>query len=162
VLPSRAKVYGTRNSLQSCQRATAKVDAFAPSLLDSPVSGIVVCDYVEMGNLSTNPQTAFKEQRTATRYSLIAVIELTDPLSDVRLTGRISEVSSKGCFVDILNTLPVGTLVQVRIIRDQGTFCCSGKIVYAQEPMGMGIVFVEIAAVQQSTLDNWLTELSAI
>jgi hypothetical protein len=111
---------------------------------------------------SNKLQSAFIEQRTAPRYILIAAAELTDQLNDVRMSGRISEISRTGCFVDILNTLPVGTLLQVRIVRDQGSFNCSGKIVYAQEPLGMGIAFVNPPADQQKILDEWLAELGAV
>jgi hypothetical protein len=108
----------------------------------------------------SKPPSAFAEQRTVPRYSLIAAVEVTEPLADVRISGRISEISRKGCFVDIMNTLPVGTLVQVRIVRDQGILTCPGKIVYAQEPMGMGIAFVDAPADQQAILDKWVSELT--
>jgi len=110
---------------------------------------------------ASRPRSAFAEQRTVPRYSFIAAVELTEPLADVRISGRISEISRKGCFVDIMNALPVGTLVQVRVVRDQGILTCPGKIVYAQEPMGMGIAFVDPAADQQAMLDKWVAELTA-
>jgi hypothetical protein len=110
---------------------------------------------------SNKVQSTFIEQRSAPRYMLIATAELTDQLNDVRMSGRISEISRTGCFIDILNTLPVGTLLQVRIVRDQGSFNCSGKIVYAQERMGMGIAFVNPPVDQQKILDEWLAELGA-
>jgi hypothetical protein len=109
---------------------------------------------------SKNVQSAFAEQRKVPRFTFIAAVELTEPLSDVRISGRISEISRKGCFVDILNTLPVDTFVQVRIVRDQGTFTTPGKIVYAQEPMGMGIAFIDPPTEQQETLDKWVAELT--
>lgn len=117
-----------------------------------------------MGNFpeSVNKsQSAFAEQRAVPRFTLIATVELVDPLSGIRMSGRISEISLKGCFVDILNTLPVGTSVQVRIVRDQGALTCPGKIVYAQEPMGMGIAFLDPPADQQQILEKWIAELSA-
>jgi hypothetical protein len=109
---------------------------------------------------SKNAQSAFAEQRKVPRFTFIAAVELTEPLSGVRISGRISEISRKGCFVDILNTLPVDTFVQVRIVRDQGTFTTPGKIVYAQEPMGMGIAFIDPPTDQQETLDKWVAELT--
>jgi hypothetical protein len=110
---------------------------------------------------SNKLQSAVADQRAAPRFTFIASVELTDPLNEVRISGRISEISRTGCFVDILNTLPVGTLIQVRIVRDQGTLVCPGRIVYAQEPMGMGIAFVDTPADQQETLDKWVAELSS-
>jgi len=111
---------------------------------------------------SNKIQPAFAEQRSVPRFTLIAGVELTEPLSEVRISGRISEISLKGCFVDILNTLPVGTLVQVRIVRDQGILICSGKIVYAQEPVGMGIAFMDLPVDEQEVLEKWIAEISSL
>jgi hypothetical protein len=101
------------------------------------------------------------ERRSVPRYCLIATAEIIEPASDMRMSGRLSEISSKGCYVDALNTLPRETLIDVRISRDQGTFTASGKIVYVQEGMGMGVVFLKIADDQQKLLDSWLAEFNA-
>ena len=94
------------------------------------------------------------------RYSLIASVEVIEPANDVRLSGRISEISRKGCYIDMLNTLPTGTHIVVRVSRDKGAFETQGKVIYAQESMGMGIAFVDPAEEQLRTLDAWLEELS--
>lgn len=101
------------------------------------------------------------ERRSVPRYSLIATAEVIEPISDVRISGRISEISRKGCYVDVLNTLPRGTSIQVRISRDQGTFMATGKIIYVQEGMGMGVLFLDVANDQEKLLDAWLAEFSA-
>lgn len=101
------------------------------------------------------------ERRSVPRYSLIATAEVVEPTSDVRISGRISEISRKGCYVDVLNTLPRGTSIEVRISRDQGTFMASGKIIYVQEGMGMGVLFLDIANDQEKLLDSWLAEFNA-
>lgn len=100
------------------------------------------------------------ERRTVPRYTLIATAEISDPVSGVRMSGRISEISRKGCFVDLLNTLPKNTMVQVRISRDRGTFDSPGKVVYVQGGMGMGIAFTEPSPEQMQVLDSWLNEFS--
>ena len=109
---------------------------------------------------STNdPGKSYRERRSVPRYGLIAQTEIVEPVSGLRISGRVSEVSHKGCYVDLLNTLPVQTVV-VRITRDQGTFVSPGKIIYAQEAMGMGVAFFATAADQLKALDSWLTELT--
>ncbi len=102
---------------------------------------------------------ATRERRSVPRYGLIAQAEIAEPASGVRIVGRISEISRKGCYIDILNTLPVQTVVEVRVTRDQGTFVSRGRIIYAQEGMGMGIAFQEMAWDQLKILDAWLAEL---
>ena len=94
------------------------------------------------------------------RYGLTAQTEIVEPVSGLRISGRVSEVSHKGCYVDLLNTLPVQTVVEVRITRDRGTFVSPGKIIYTQEAMGMGVAFIDTSADQLKVLDSWLTELT--
>lgn len=93
------------------------------------------------------------------RYTFAATSELTDTASATRLSGRVSEISRKGCYVDSLNTLPVGTPLNVQILRDQGTFTTKGKIIYVHETFGMGVVFLDTAPDQLKILDSWLAEL---
>ena len=77
---------------------------------------------------STNdPGKSYRERRSVPRYGLIAQTEIVEPVSGLRISGRVSEMSHKGCYVDLLNTLPVQTVVEVRITRDRGTFVRPGK-----------------------------------
>ncbi|MGA8869579.1 MAG: PilZ domain-containing protein [Candidatus Acidiferrales bacterium] len=99
------------------------------------------------------------ERRTVPRYSLIATAEVIEPPSDARMSGRISEISRKGCYLDILNTLPVGTTVQLRVTRDQGSFATMARIIYVQEGIGMGLAFVDPPEDQLRILDSWIAEL---
>jgi hypothetical protein len=102
----------------------------------------------------------YREKRDVPRFSLIATAELTEPASGVRFSGRISEISRKGCFLDLLNTLPVETKVELRVSRDKGSFNSTAKVIYVQEGMGMGLAFLEVPADQLKILDSWLAELN--
>jgi PilZ domain len=109
-------------------------------------------------NASQSP----REQRTVPRYSFVATVDIVEPMSDLRISGQVSEISRKGCYVDILNTLPKDTLVRLRVVRDQGTFDSPGKIIYVLDQMGMGVAFLDPPADQLQTLDSWLIELSVV
>lgn len=76
-----------------------------------------------------------------------------------KLSGRVTELSRSGCYVDILNVLPVGTLLSLQISCDQGTLLVNGKIVYVQEGIGMGVVFLDPGKDQFEILDSWLANL---
>ena len=114
-----------------------------------------------MSSGSPNNPGAYPEHREVPRFTFIAHIELREPRSDMRITGRISEISRKGCFVDVLVTLPQGTNLNIRISCDQGAFETKGKVAYVHEGMGMGIAFVEPAEDQLKILDSWLAQLSS-
>jgi PilZ domain len=119
---------------------------------------------VAMGETSDLPIEAgepYREKRTVPRYSFIAHVEVIEPASDTHIAGRVSEISRKGCYIDVMITLPPGTLIQLRVLRDKGTFSTKGKIIYAQDSMGMGVAFLEIADNELKTLDCWLAELAA-
>ncbi|MGD0402893.1 MAG: PilZ domain-containing protein [Candidatus Acidiferrales bacterium] len=102
----------------------------------------------------------YSNRREVPRFSLIAVAVLREPESDTKISGRISELSRKGCYVDTLISLPEGTNLEVRISRDQGVFDSLAKIIYVQHGMGMGLAFVNPADEQLKILDSWLEELS--
>jgi hypothetical protein len=115
-----------------------------------------------MGNSpgsSTNSSSSSRKQRTVPRYSFVAMVEIIEPASETHISGRVAEISRKGCYVDILNTLPKGTLIRVRIVRDKGTFSSPGQIIYVQEQMGMGVAFVDPPPDQLRILDAWLNGL---
>ena len=106
-----------------------------------------------------NSSAAYRERRAVPRFNLIASAEIIEPASGVHISGRISEISRKGCYLDVLNTLPVGTRLRLIISRDQGSFTCTARIIYVQEGMGMGIAYVDVPPDQLKILDGWLAEL---
>jgi hypothetical protein len=100
--------------------------------------------------------STYTSPRTVPRYSFVAVADVTDHATQTCLHGRISELSRKGCYVDTLNPLPLGTQLKVVISRDQGTFASTGKVIYVQATFGMGVAFVDPPADQLKILDSWL------
>ena len=82
-----------------------------------------------------------------------------DIATETRLSGRMSELGIGGCYIDALNPFPAGTIIELRILRDQGTFEAKGRVVYCDTPMGMGVAFTEIAPEQRSMLEDWLAEI---
>ena len=115
----------------------------------------------ENSDVTTQAGQPYREKRTVPRYSLIAHVEVIEPASDTHISGRVSEISRKGCYIDVMITLPPGTLIQLKVLRDQGTFFSKGKIIYAQECMGMGVAFLETTDDQMKVLYTWLAELAS-
>ena len=105
--------------------------------------------------------STYANKRTVPRYNLIATVAIVEPVSEMKIAGRISEISRKGCYVDVLNTLPVGTPIRLEVSRDKGDFKTAGTIIYVQESMGMGVAFADTSEEQLKILDSWLQELEA-
>jgi hypothetical protein len=101
----------------------------------------------------------YTQRRAAKRCPMVASAEVVDIESNTRLSARTSELAIGGCYVDALNPFPVGTVIHVRIVRDQGTFEAKGKVVYCDSTMGMGVAFTEIAPEQRLVLEDWLAEI---
>jgi hypothetical protein len=98
------------------------------------------------------------ERRRTPRYTFIASAELIEEASDVRIATRVSELSLHGCYLDMMNPFPVGTLVLVKISAGDAFFQAKSKIVYSQMNMGAGVTFLEIEAPYQPVLERWLDE----
>ncbi len=79
--------------------------------------------------------------------------------SGTLLSGRSSELGLGGCYVDSLNPFPEGTLVTLKILRDQGVFETKARVVYCDPRFGMGLAFTDMTPDQRSLLEAWLTEI---
>ena len=99
------------------------------------------------------------KQRSVRRCPLVASAEVTELPSGALLSARTSEIGLGGCYVDMLNSFPEGTLVELRILRDQGVFETKAKVVYCDPGFGMGLAFTEMTPDHRSLLEAWLAEI---
>jgi PilZ domain len=100
------------------------------------------------------------KQRSVRRCPLVAVAEVTEPGAGIRLlSAQTSEFGLGGCYIDTLNPLPEGMLVQLRILRDNGVFETNAKVVYSQGRFGMGLAFTDMTSDHRAILERWLAEL---
>jgi PilZ domain len=100
----------------------------------------------------------YKERRRGPRYPFIASAELIEQKADVRIASRVSELSMHGCYLDMMNPFPQGTMVLVKISAGEDFFQSKGKIVYSQMNMGAGVGFLETDKSSQIVLERWLDE----
>src|SRR6266480_252793 len=70
------------------------------------------------------------KKRSVRRCLLVASAEVTELRSGALLSARTSELGLGGCYIDALNPFPEGTLVGLRILRDQGVFETKAKVVF--------------------------------
>ena len=105
-------------------------------------------------------EAEFSVARTTPRFSFIAEAEVKGLLDGTCVVARISELSSGGCYVDMLNPFAIGTELRLRIRYGCSACELPGKVIYTHSGYGMGIVFGEIAIEYRLTLDAWLVELA--
>jgi hypothetical protein len=99
------------------------------------------------------------KRRSVRRCPLVASAEVTELSSGTLLSGRSSELGLGGCYIDSLNPFPEGTLVGLKIFRDQGVFESKAKVVYCDPRFGMGLAFTDMTPDQRSLLEAWLIEI---
>jgi hypothetical protein len=99
------------------------------------------------------------KRRSVRRCPLVASAEVSELGTGAQLKARTSELGLGGCYIDTLNPFPQGTLIQLRILRDNGLFETRAKVVYSDVRFGMGLAFTEMTRDQRSLLESWLAEL---
>lgn len=104
------------------------------------------------------PAVGRRERRSVPRFSLFAAAKEIDVVTRTELSGSVSEISEKGCFIDTLNPFPVGTMIEIAIEHHEKIFHATGRVVYVIPNMGMGVVFTAIETNNKEILDNWLRD----
>ena len=103
------------------------------------------------------PDVMMSDRRASPRYALALGAEVTDLAASTKLTGRTSDVSRTGCYIDTLNPLPRGSEVHVRLQNEKEFFEANARIMYVSPKLGMGVMFAaDIPAEQLAILDGWL------
>lgn len=100
------------------------------------------------------------ERRRATRYPLIAAVQIVELRSRASISARTSDLSLVGCYLDTLNSLPPGTDVRLQIVYDGETFTTLGTVAHSMSNIGMGIKFRAMRQDQQEILQRWIDQLS--
>lgn len=109
-------------------------------------------------------QGSFARKRANPRFATFAEAEFT--LRDgTSVLGQLCELSSRGCCIDTLQPIPIGT--ELRLSLSDGSSGCelAGKVIYMNSGgglgvFGIGVVFGEMNVDQYSAIDRWLRELA--
>lgn len=99
-----------------------------------------------------------QERRRTPRYIFIASAELYEERTDVRVASRVSELSLHGCYLDMMNPFPMGTLILLKIFAGELTFQSKAKIIYATPNVGAGVLFLDVEPKYEFILKRWLEE----
>src|SRR5579864_8912707 len=100
------------------------------------------------------------ENRAQVRFPFTAAAEIHELRSQTRVTGRCSDLSAGGCYIDTLSPFAVGAAVRIRMKRDTREFEAAAVVAYAHVSMGMGLAFTEIKREHQAVLRSWIADLS--
>jgi PilZ domain-containing protein len=102
----------------------------------------------------------YLKTRRGPRFPFIAVAEIAHAESGGRLGCRVARLSLYGCYVDMPNTLPIGSEVSIKIFAESECFAATAKVVYELPNSGMGLSFEEVSLKSQALLREWLLKAS--
>ena len=106
------------------------------------------------------PQASYSVSRANPRFSFIAEAEVLGLRDHTRIVARVSQLSSRGCYIDTVNPVDIGTELRLRIRYGGSTCELPCKVIYTHSGYGMGLLFGEMTAVQHSAIKSWLDELA--
>lgn len=98
------------------------------------------------------------ERRRNGRFPFVANAEISETVGGTRIKARVNEISIYGCYLDMLNPLPAGTQVFVKIFTEADFFETSASVVFSHPNLGVGLAFREVSPHSLSTLQRWLME----
>ena len=96
------------------------------------------------------------QRRRSPRYSFAATAEITSDNPNISATANVSELSLRGCRLDIRNPFPVSVPITVRISARGEVFQSKGRIIYLQPGIGAGLSFQAIDPQSRAVLTRWL------
>jgi len=99
------------------------------------------------------------ERRQFERFAFNADAEVLEPQSGTKITGRVTDLSLSGCYVDTLNPFLASTMVHITIVRGTQMFAAQAKVGYCKLGMGMGLAFVSAQPLHKKLLGSWIVEL---
>lgn len=107
----------------------------------------------------------FAVKRAGPRFSLSAEAEATFR-DGTSVDAQILEISSRGCYIDAVKPIPVGTELQLRISVGMSVCELQGKVIYTHPGYGMaisgmGVVFDDMADEQHLVIESWLRDLAS-
>jgi PilZ domain len=116
------------------------------------------------GGRDTMADGHYAVRRANPRFPFFADAEVT--LHDgTGVLAQVAELSSRGCYIDTLEPIPTRTKLRLRICDGINTCELTGKVLYLHSGggfgiFGMGVMFEEMGAEQQSAIQEWLRGLA--
>jgi len=109
-------------------------------------------------------EAPYTVRRANPRFSFFADAEVT-VRDGTPVLAQLAELSSRGCYIDTLEPIPIRTKLHLRICDGMSTCELRGKVIYTHSGggfgiFGMGVLFEEMGAEQHSTIDGWLRGLA--
>jgi PilZ domain len=101
-----------------------------------------------------------QERRRSTRYKCEGSAQFRVNGSDVHTWGTFTDLSLGGCYVELMATYPVGSVVDLLLELNGIRAHVKGEIRVSYPCLGMGIAFQEVSQTEQAKLAEMIRSLN--
>jgi hypothetical protein len=105
-----------------------------------------------------NRAEGFPDRRRGLRFPFLANAEIQASDGATQLKARVTDLSLFGCYVDVVNPLPVGSDLVIRIFGSTEIFESRATVRYSHANLGMGLAFRDVKPFFLPVLKKWLAE----
>jgi hypothetical protein len=110
---------------------------------------------------ATTESVVIDERRCHPRGQFVASVEMSDLKTGAISHARTADLSLSGCYIDTLNPLPLGSLVDVTIHKRNESLSVQGSVCMQCPGSGMGVAFDTLNAKQTAIVRIWLDQIVA-
>ena len=100
------------------------------------------------------------ERRRNLRYPFTASVDAVEPKSNAKISGRTSDISLGGCYVETISPFPAETIIKIRLTKERETFEADAKVVLSKVGMGMGVAFISAVPQQIRIFQKWINNIN--
>jgi hypothetical protein len=115
-----------------------------------------------LGPHSPDAGSRFASRRSVPRFSIVASVEISDPIVKLRTSGLVTDISQNGCFLEAVNLPAVNSVVRLEIRNDGSRFEAWAHVVYNRSGTGIGCRFINTEPEQAKLLQIWLKSLQPL
>jgi len=106
------------------------------------------------------PAWTGEERRYASRHRCTGRVEVINPETGVTLAGSLSDISSGGCYVEMMTPVESGREVELRLATASLTLKARGVVRASHPTIGMGVQFTEMSAEDRQRLEQLVAQLA--
>jgi hypothetical protein len=140
------------NSVNYLRRLKEQIDA--ETAADSAQS--------ESATTTLQSKTPPRERRRSPRFKCAGSVAFTVESSQVRVWGSLTDISLRGCYVEMSNPFSIDTKVSLVIDTSGVRIRARGVVRISYPGLGMGILLTELAPEQRELLEQLLATLAHV
>lgn len=109
--------------------------------------------------MAESPGTPQPDRRCSSRLSCAGGVEILQHGSRWGW-GRVNDISHSGCYIEMIQLLPVGSLVQLRLTIANILLEIASQVASNDPGIGMGMKFIAPSQEQEATLTQIVSSIS--